>query len=173
MFAFAIGIPEESDAKTQEILGNVDDSDENDGEVQYSPALLHLDLSCIVFGILDFEELGVDEGDIRAAKQFLLDRLLPLLKEYPGETYEQQLGEERAMLKDWLRQLVLVLESPREIQTLLEAALTSDALMYSPDVQTKAFRKFKQRYQKRSQRKLKIKRVGQNSIANCSLIVEE
>ena len=164
MFAFATGIPEDIIDKTQSNLELVDDSDDNDGEVQYSPALLHLDLSCIVFGMLDFEEpFSEDAIEIRSAKQFLLDRLLPLLKEYPGETYEQQLVEERRILKDWLQRVVLVLESPREIQSLVEEALISDVLMYSPDVQTKAFRKFKEKHLKRSHRKTKVRRARQDS----------
>lgn len=164
MFAFAIGIPEDVDGRVPEASETADETDDNDGELQYTPALLHLDLSCILFGTLDFEEAtGEDDSDVRASKRFLLDRLLPLLKEYPGETYEQQLGEGRQLLKDWLQQLVLVLDSPREIQTLIEAALTSDTLIYSPDVQTKAFRKFKQRLLKKSLRIAKTQRVDRNS----------
>ena len=166
MFAFATGIPEDVVDKTQSKLESIDDEDDdNDGEVQYSPALLHLDFSCIVFGMLDFDEdFSIeDEMEIRSAKQFLLDQLVSLLKEYPGETYEQQLGEKRQLLKDWLQRLVLVLESPREIQSLLEEALISDALMYSPDVQTNAFRKFKEKHLKKKHRKTKMQRAGQNS----------
>lgn len=154
MFAFATGIPENDDDHVSETVESLEDGDENDGEVQYSPSLLHIDFSCIVFGMLDFEEPSVGvELEIYTAKQFLLDRLLALLKEYPKETYEQQLGEERQSLKEWLKRVVPALASPREIQTLLQEAISSDTLMYSPDVQTKSFRKFKQRHLKKSRQK--------------------
>lgn len=189
MFAFAIGIPEEptnDSCKTTSGGNNEDDHavhrhkketavddlvhEENDGEVQYSPALLHIDLCCILFGMLDFEEpdhqgsLQVDAGEMAASssmihhsKRFLLDLLLPFLQEYPRETYSIHFGEDRQLLREWLEELVPAQRegNMRRVETLLETAVMSDALMYSPDVATKSFRKHQQRQQRRNQRKVK------------------
>lgn len=158
MFAFATGIPSElADDSSSSKVGHQEDIEDNDGEVQYSPALLHLDLTCILFGMMHFENdfSRCNENDINDAKRFLLERLLPLLKEYPHETYELQLGDERQPLKEWLQQLVPVLESPLEVESLLELGSSSDSIFFSPDVQSKAFRKLRQRQVRRTQRQSK------------------
>ena len=186
MFAFAIGIPDETNeengsATTASLLdengssgqyskrystasvGDADD-EENDGEVQYSPVLLHINLCCIIFGMLDFEddihdaeEGAYDESSLQAAKRFLLARLLPLLVEYPNETHSQHFGDNRALVREWIEELVTAQAegNARRVESLLDTAVASDALMYSPDVNSKSFRKNQERRQRRNQRRVK------------------
>ncbi len=167
MFAFAIGIPNETmerpkdDTPQSTRKDGIDNDGENDGEVQYSPVLLHIDLCCILFAMLDFdtpdENSTHNPTSIYCAKRFLLQVLLPYLKEYPNETYSIHLGDERQLLREWLEELVEAHRetNSRRIETLLDVATTSDTLMYSPDVATKAFRKHQQRQQRRNQRQVK------------------
>lgn len=86
-----------------------DDVENNNGEVQYSPVLLHIDLCCILFGILTFEVEDDDDEQICIphAKRFLVEQLLPLLQEYPNQTYSVHFGDNWALLRDWLEELVL------------------------------------------------------------------
>ena len=81
MFAFAVGIPE------LYIDGDIDYTEnfENDGEVQYSPALLHVDFCTLLFGILDYEYSSApsDEKSVHESKHFLLNILVKMIKEVP------------------------------------------------------------------------------------------
>lgn len=173
MFAFAIAIPEKeedavSDTDPQQggrHMGSRDkanDDEENDGEIQYSPVLLHIDLCCILFGMLDFDQdlLAAcleEPSQVLVAKQFLLGLLLPLLQEYPKETYSIHFGDNRQMVREWLEDLVVAQQegNSRRVEFLLEAASTSDTIMFSPDVTTKAFRKQQQRQHRRNKRQEK------------------
>ena len=126
MFAFAIGIPEHSD-------DDDGDSEENNGEVQYNPVLLHLDLCCILFTLLELE-YG-DWSEQAASKKFLVDLLVPFVKQYPKETYQRLLGDDRAELRDWLGRLVSTINDATSTRMLLEEAVMNDSiLLYSPDV---------------------------------------
>ena len=90
MFAFAIGIPEEE----------TNDNEDNDGEVQYSPVLLHIDFCCILFSILEHEYSARGEEQVREAKHFLLSVLLALVKDYPMKGYTRQIDEDRSELRN-------------------------------------------------------------------------
>lgn len=180
MFAFAIGIPEEQSGKDVAtgdgegaLLESDADQEENDGEVQYSPTLLHIDLCCILFGTLDFdielqESMGynIDQGPVFDSKHYLLEQLLPLLREYPNETYSQHFGENRALVREWLEKLVAAQTErnvPR-IKALLKDAVASDVLMYSPDVISKSFHKNQQRRQRRNERRERKQRMKSSLI---------
>ena len=117
MFAYAIGIPtrevggcDDGDDASDDVGGSAmsgkdgdgdgDENDENDGEVQYSPVLLHIDFCCILFGIFDFENHESDgvvcneyiDDDIsacRKTKVFLVDVLINLIEDYPMTVSER------------------------------------------------------------------------------------
>jgi hypothetical protein len=124
MFAFAIGIPDEED--------NIEKED-NNGEVQYSPPLLQVDLCCILFGAMDFEYMDRMEEHLEA-KRFLIDVLITFVQEYPQETYVRLLGDDRKEVRDWLGRLVQALEDQEKVNALLQEAIESETIFYSPDV---------------------------------------
>jgi hypothetical protein len=124
MFAFAIGIPDEED--------NIEKED-NNGEVQYSPPLLQADLCCILFGAMDFEYVDRIEEHLEA-KRFLINVLVTFVQEYPQETYVRLLGDERIEVRDWLGRLVQVLEDQDKVNALVQEAIESETIFYSPDV---------------------------------------
>jgi hypothetical protein len=142
MFAFAIGIPEGgSDGVGGEgaVFGENGDGGENDGEVQYSPVLLHIDFCCILFGMLDFEhhECGVgdvDDSACREAKRFLVDVLIDLIRDYPMRQYLVQIDEERVGVRRWLDRVLERLEDGLPITALAEEAVDSEGTLYSPEV---------------------------------------
>jgi len=142
MFAFAVGVTntEDNEGEARENLAHDDDdpkctvfeggvrsnhgsndddnnNNKSDGEVQYCPALFHVDLCCILFGMLkyptndcDAAELATyDLQEIEQSKRFLIHLLIPMVLEYPNETYGRMLvdGEDRrTKLRDWLAKFV-------------------------------------------------------------------
>ena len=134
MFAFAIAIPDENDETEQE--------EDNDGEIQYNPVLLHLDLCCILFGLIDFDyKLRWNDRRVLEAKHFPLNMLIPFIREYPRETYTRLIGDDRSDLRAWLQKLVESVENPEVIESLVDEAVRSDTLCYSPDVGRKRAKK--------------------------------
>eukprot|EP00553_Chaetoceros_curvisetus_P013490 CAMPEP_0204634654 /NCGR_PEP_ID=MMETSP0717-20131115/29778_1 /ASSEMBLY_ACC=CAM_ASM_000666 /TAXON_ID=230516 /ORGANISM="Chaetoceros curvisetus" /LENGTH=310 /DNA_ID=CAMNT_0051653161 /DNA_START=70 /DNA_END=1002 /DNA_ORIENTATION=- len=134
MFAFAIGIPEDAS------------EEENDGEVQYSPVLLHLDLCTILFPIMDLEYTG----EHRDTKLFLVTLLVSLVKEYPTEPFDRLLGDDREEVRNWLIKVAGVLQANEEknhneLNCLVEEAVASDTMLYSPDVAKRKAKKKKRR----------------------------
>jgi len=148
MFAFAIGILE--DSKTNEDESEYENED-NNGEVQYSPVLLHVDLCCILFSIMDYE-YSDEKNNVVEAKLFLLTVFLALVKDFPTEQYERLLGDDRSEVRDWLRQIVDKLEDEdsSNMDRLVEKALKSDMMFYSPDVKKRRVKKKKRRNTKNS-----------------------
>lgn len=171
MFAFAIGISEWCDDKEDEegvendsdyIPDDEDDDDAsrvgenvNDGEVQYSPVLLHIDLCCLLFSILDNEYNTLGKEDmVREAKIFLVHVLITLIREYPTKQYLLQIDEERVGIRTWLERvldLVLGTDNTHLINELMNEAVGSDSILYSPDVIKRRSRK------KNVRNKLKVK----------------
>jgi len=144
MFAFAIGIPDQH-SRGEEIAGDDDDSllpendgrdEENDGEVQYSPVLLHIDLCCLLFSMLDFEFGSNANLDLarREAKYFLVNVLIDLIRDYPMQQYLIQIHEERTGVLTWLECVLKQLEDGSSISALVEEAVESDDILYTPDV---------------------------------------
>ena len=159
MFAFAIGIPEEELGRDGEEGGGIyeelqDEEEEfgdegNDGEVQYSPVLLHIDFCCLIFSILDYEYSKVDNDDaVREAKRFLLDILLLLIRDYPMKAYLLQIDNERGGIQTWLESVLNSLDDEKIISNLVQEALDSDFIFYSPDVIRRKSKKKKKRYTK-------------------------
>ena len=151
MFAFAIGIISELD-ETHDYGTNIDrdlaqdDNDDasmevkkvNDGEVQYSPVLLHIDFCCLLFSILDYEYNASDEKDlVRDAKVFLVHLLITSIRDYPTKQYLLQIDADRVGIRIWLEKilnLVLGNDDKHSITDLMDEAVNSDIILYSPDV---------------------------------------
>ena len=135
MFAFAIGIPEE-DIEDQKENASVDGDGTNDGEVQYSPVLFHIDFCCLLFSILDHENNQADnnEGSAGEAKHFLVDILIDLIKDYPMDEYLLQIDQEREDVRNWLKSILSRLKEGRVVDDLVQNAVQSDRILYSPDL---------------------------------------
>jgi hypothetical protein len=85
---------------------------DNNGEIQYNLVLLHVDLCCIIFTIMQLQDDGpdcsndVDDADVQQAKRHLISMLLSMIQEYPNETYERLLEDNREPLRAWLAELI-------------------------------------------------------------------
>ena len=159
MFAFAIGIPSNNEddndhATTEDPMnrqqGRCECDEENDGEVQYNPVLFHLDLSCILFSLMDFEPdyMNGENGDQDAAQQsksFLLRYLVDLIRDADGKFYGQTqpgiydrlLGDDRQEVREWLCQLVQACMQGAEanVQRLVRQAVQDGQTMfYIPEI---------------------------------------
>ena len=165
------GDVDDIDSKVKKESGFVENDDvidQNDGEVQYSPVLLHIDFCCIFFAILDVEygKSQSMESAMRDAKAFLLHILLKLLVDYPMMGYLRQIDEdERPEVHKWLGLVlkeILVLNPAVSkngaenairglvgengvIRGLVEEAVESDTIFYSPDVKKRRLKKKKKR----------------------------
>lgn len=142
MFAFAVGVPPDestcSDAGESGGGGRVGDGNSSDndhcakggdyernGEVQYSPVLLHLDVCCVMFSIMDHDpdcilkqgqswhsNDGRDGGVVnnddlrRNGKLFLIELLIELVRDYPMRDYLLQIDVKREGLRTWLEKLL-------------------------------------------------------------------
>ena len=148
MFAFAIGISECVDNEyyeegTDDYDHDADDASGkeekvNDGEVQYSPVLLHIDLCCLLFNILDNEYNTLEKEDsVREAKLFLVHVLIRSVRDYPTKQYLLQIDEDRMGVRIWLDKVISNLlgnDDEHSIDDLIEEAASSDTIMYTPDV---------------------------------------
>mmetsp|Transcript_14901 Transcript_14901/g.34596 ORF Transcript_14901/g.34596 Transcript_14901/m.34596 type:complete len:327 (-) Transcript_14901:626-1606(-) len=138
MFAFAVGIPEReekncSTGESNDADLNVGDEEDNDGEVQYCPALLHVDLSCILFIIMELEFSDRSE-EHEGAKRFLLELLLELIEDQPQETYERLLPDSRSELRDWMGDVARSTQrgDSYEVDKMMTIALKNDSIFYPP-----------------------------------------
>ena len=147
MFAFAIGVPDKTKSTPSNKNGVEAGDEDNNGELQYNPALLQADLCCILFGLFDFE-YGDRAEEHAQAKEFLLDILIASIKEYTNETYERLLGDDRSELREWLGTVVKALDDEDRVEELYQQALQSDTLFYTPEVQKKRSKKKKRRNNK-------------------------
>lgn len=150
MFAFAIGIPSEReciDTYNNSEIEDEEEGEENDGEVQYSPVLLHIDFCCLLFSVLDYEYKSSDNEDlVREAKHFLVGILIELVTDYPMKAYLLQIDEERVDIRSWLEHILNRIDVNQSLDGLIEEAVISDAIMYTPDVIKRRSRKKKMRY---------------------------
>jgi hypothetical protein len=132
MFAFAIGIPE------QQVMSDDGENynEEKNGEVQYSSVLFHIDLCCILFSILDFEYPSHEKALHDEAKQFLIQILIRLLKDYPNDcdTFCSQINDERDDIRTWLDLTMQSLGDRVKCNEFLQAAVSSDSIFYSSEV---------------------------------------
>lgn len=129
MFAFATGIPE---AQSDEF----DDGEDKDGEIQYNPVLLHLDLMHILFGIFDFEYADRGQDTLVDCKVFLLRILVEWVTNFPKETYARLIGDDRSEVRQWIGKLVVATQMSNDdaVTRLLQEAVESDSLLYTPQV---------------------------------------
>ena len=144
MFAFAIAVPTEqqpSDSGGYQQFNHKDekelqmDSETNDGETQYNPLLLHLDFCCIAFSILDYELASPSNGqEIRESKTFLVNLLVELIRDYPMQEYLLQLCPSRVGVLAWLTKTLSNIEHGNSLEELVEDAVSSKDILYSPDV---------------------------------------
>eukprot|EP00977_Amphora_coffeiformis_P024298 scaffold15451_cov169-Amphora_coffeaeformis.AAC.2 len=117
MLLNAIGIPEEG--RQDKRKEDEEDDVERDGEVQYNPVVLHLDLICILFTLWEDNNHREEEqqkpthNEMYEAKLFLLRHLVPLIRDggafygqRRADVYDSILGDSRTALAEWLRSLV-------------------------------------------------------------------
>ena len=144
MFAFAIGIPEEKEEEENDSIDNDEEPGEHDGEVQYSPVLLHIDFCCLLFTILDYEYSNRNNvAEVHNAKHYLVEILIELIVDYPMKAYLLQIDEERREIRSWLEHILGRIESKQSTDALLEDAVTSEVILHSPDVIIKRRKKKK------------------------------
>ena len=128
MFAFSVAKPSDSDGY-QKI------EDEGEGETQYNPLLLHLDFCCIAFSILDYELASPSNGqEIRESKTFLIRLLVEAIHDYPMQEYLLQICPSRTGVLDWLTKTLSKIEYGSSLEDLVEDAVSSRDIFYSPDV---------------------------------------
>ena len=142
MFAFAVGIPEEEERDNYSIDEDINDTgstrggdQDNDGEIQYCPALLHVDLMCILFVTMEVEFADRVE-EYENAKRFLLALLQELIEDQPQETYERLLPDSRSELRNWLGSVAryTMRKDSYEVEKLMTVALKSGSIFCSPDI---------------------------------------
>ena len=150
MFAFAVGMPEADYEENDFGLhfdGGVDsgDSDDDgksnqedesayksgDGEVQYCPALLHLDLCSILFAVMKNEYSHRDSAsDQRSSKLFLIRILVGFIAENPNETYSQNLTDgKRKAQREWIEKLCDRIQLNSGYDDLIEEVVTCDGII--------------------------------------------
>lgn len=139
MFAFAIGIPAavdlDRDVQYEEDESNDDDYGKNDGEVQYSPVLFHIDFCCVLFGMLDHEYNVSDEYDsVIETKHFLVQILVELIRDYPMNQYLLQIDEQREGVRNWLELILCRITEKRIVDDLVDEAIHSDRILFPPDL---------------------------------------
>lgn len=135
MFAFAVGIPDldgitEKDGQDDNM--NFQD-DDNDGEVQYSPVLLHIDFCYLLFSLLDYDCDAPNESVVEA-KRFLVEVLADLIRDYPMREYLRQINEDRRGTRDWLDKMLQTIDQEISVRSLIDVAIHSHEIFYSPDV---------------------------------------
>ena len=150
MLAFAIGIPKAAgnddgsssssssphdESDTGENDNDEDDDDNNNGELQYSRTLLHLDLCCVLFGMIEFEymERPRHHEHYVEAKQFLLSLLVDFIQEHPTEPFGRVLmgagdNDNCREVCEWLEQVVESLDDPEKLNVLLREAVESETM---------------------------------------------
>lgn len=151
MFVFAVGIPEGGDeVNAFDLSCNSDDERSNeedsvnksgDGEVQYCPALLHMDVCTILFAMMHHEFTDRDISEHTDSKRFLLRVLVDFISENPKETYAQNLVDnKRRALWEWVQQLCERIELDSIYDDLLEEASKCDSIICG-EIQARGVRK--------------------------------
>jgi hypothetical protein len=136
MFAFAVGIPHADGIDEFDTIydNTTFEDDGNDGEVQYSPVLLHIDFCCLLFILLDNHCDTSSSQSIKNAKHFLIEILVDLVRDYPMKEYLRQINEERQGIRDWLEEVLRLVDQKASVDSLINDAIQSDDIFYSPDV---------------------------------------
>ncbi len=116
-------------------MGEDGDREENNEEVQYSPAVLHVNFCCILFGMLDFEHhkqcRSVDNDPAcHEAKRFLVKVLIDLIRDYPLGQYLMKIDKGQVGIQRWLNGILKQLEDGLAIAALAEEAVDSKETSY-------------------------------------------
>ena len=172
MFAFAIGIPEDdNDVPDNDGMYDYIRDHENDGEVQYNPVLLHIDICTLLFVMMDYNDAYHGEksklktktrkteeehNHIKQAKRYLLDILVVFIQDYPMRAYLSQIKSDRVDLLSWMEKLLDSMDLNQQstgerLNDFIEEAVQSDAIFYTPEVIKKRYgKKYKRRNVKRT-----------------------
>ena len=142
MFVFGVGYPDDCRENTSEQqsddvdVHSFDSDDDNNGEVQYSPVLLHIDFCTLLFCILRHSKEMSREGEElhKEAKLFLLRMLIVLVKDYPMKDYLLQIDSSRNALTFWLEELLNNLNDEEVVNKLVIRAVGSNEIFYTPEV---------------------------------------
>ncbi len=146
MFAFAIGVPEDEGVDYLEDGFNGGDTGKNDGEVQYSPVLFHIDFCCLLFSMLDHEYKAPEkEGSVSEAKHFLVELLIELIRDYPMNEYLLQIDQEREDVRAWLESILSRISDGLLVNCQVEEAVRSYRILYTPDLIKRKPKKGKRR----------------------------
>ena len=89
----------------------------------------------------------------REAKYFLVNILIDLIRDYPMRQYLIQIDEERTGVLTWLESALKKLEDGSSMSSLVEEAVESDDVLYTPDV-------IKRRCKKKKARLKAVERVA-------------
>ena len=140
MFAFAIAIPEKDES-----------AEDIDGEVQYHPALLHLDLCSIIFSLMDDDNVSTvdDARRQKDGKRFLIRMFPAFIREYPSEKYSELIGDDRGEVRGWLGMLVESANDALKVEQLIEEAVESQTMFCTPDVVKRLEKKRRKQKQKK------------------------
>ena len=174
MFAFAVGIPEvdkeengidlnlrgrddgNDDGHGDEEESNQDGSAKNnsgDGEIQYCPVLLHLDLCSVLFAMMKNEFFNRDASEHKESKAFLIRVLVAFLAENPNETYSQNLADDkRKALREWIEKLCDRIQIDSGYDDLIEEATNCDDIICGEIQGDSGGAKKKKKARKRSSR---------------------
>lgn len=145
MFAFAIGVPADEGVDLEDGLDDAD-TGQNDGEVQYSPVLFHIDFCCLLFSMLDHENTSSEkEGLVNESKHFLVELLVELIRDYPMNEYLLQINQEREDVRAWLESILSRITDGLLVNGQVEEAVRSDRILYTPDLIKRRPKKGKRR----------------------------
>ena len=149
MFAFAVGVPDPDDIRANEhITMATFEDDDNDGEVQYSPVLLHIDFCCLLFSILDYDCNTSDVQSVLEAKRFLIEILIEMIQDYPMQEYLRQVDQTRKGTREWLEKVLYLIDRKTSLDSLVDDAINSEQIFYTPDVSKMNSKKKKKRRSK-------------------------
>ena len=164
MFAFAVGVPDDISSETENRSdARLCQDKDNVGEIQYSPVLLHLDLCCIIFSLMDFEKDLRNVHDVSDSKTFLLNYLVELIKDGGSfyrqskpDVYDRMFAEDRHELRDWLGSLVKAcMFRDGSTGALIGQVVTDSSIFHTPDM---CLAKRKRRIRIKKQRQASLER---------------
>ena len=114
--------------------------------------LLHIDFCCLLFSLIDYVYEESDPKSVLDAKRFLVDLLAKIIRDFPMRDYLRQINEDRTGIRGWLAQVLTLLEQNASLESIIEDAISSDDVFYSPDV-------VKQKMKKRKKARSKMKPI--------------
>jgi hypothetical protein len=96
--------------------------------------------------MLDHEYKTSDKEDsVREAKRFLVEVLVELIRDYPMNEYLLQIDQEREDVRTWLESILSRIVEGRLVDSLVEDAVQSDRILYTPDLMKRRPKKKKKK----------------------------